>query len=188
MNRTLLVILCLLIGLTAPCQSKKERKKNKIKSTTEWETSTVDGKTATCKTSYEEFDKAGRSTLKIDYAPDGTVQNKVSAVFDSYGNKTEESEFDLAKKKNLRWTYRYNAMKDKTEEVEYDESGAIRKKTVNTYDANGNRITETETDAAGNLLKKSIYTYNSRNLKTGKTTAPGSKKKDKSKKWDYVYY
>jgi hypothetical protein len=188
MSRTIVMILCVLIGMTAPCQSKKERKKNKIKSTTEWETTSTGGISNTCKTSYEEFDKAGRSTLKVDYAPDGSVEYKTTAVFDSYGNKTEETEFDAAKKKNLRWTYKYNAMKDKTEEVEYDGMGAIRKKTANTYDANGNKITETETDAAGNLLKKSIYTYNSRNLKTAKTTAPGTKSKDKSKKWEYVYY
>ena len=72
--------------------------------------------------------------------------------------------------------------------MEYDATGAIRKKTVNAFDANGNRVTETETDAAGNLLKKTLYTYNSKNLKTGKTNAAGSKQKDKSKKWEYVYY
>jgi hypothetical protein len=188
MNRTIIFILCVLIASAAPCQSKKERKKNKIRSTTEWETTLTGGKPATYKTSYEEFDKAGRSTLKINYAPDGSIEDKTTAVFDSYGNMTEETSFDAAKKKNLRWTYRYNAMKDKTEEVEYDGNGAVMKKTLNTYDASGNKITETETDAAGNLLKKSTYTYNSRNLKTAKTTAPGSKQKEKSKKWEYVYY
>jgi hypothetical protein len=78
MNRTILLFICLLVGLTAPCQSKKERKKNKIKSTTEWETSTVDGKTTTFKTSYEEFDKAGHSTLKVEYNPDGSVSVKTT--------------------------------------------------------------------------------------------------------------
>jgi hypothetical protein len=188
MNRTLIVVLCLLIGMTAPCQSKKERKKYKIKSTTEWETVTLDDKTSTYKTTYEEFDKAGHSTLRIEYAPDGTIIYKATAIYNSYGDKTEETEFDPAKKKNIRITYRYNAMKDKTEEVEYDGNGAIRKKSAFTYDANGNKITETETDAAGTLVKKSNYTYNSKNLRTGKTNAPGSKQKEKSKKWEYVYY
>ncbi|MCX6304653.1 MAG: hypothetical protein NT040_06780 [Bacteroidetes bacterium] len=188
MNRTIILFLCLLIGLTAPCQSKKERKKYKIKSTTEWETTTADDKATTYKTSYEEFDKAGHTTVKIEYAPDGTVSFKATAVYDSFKNKTEETEFDLAKKKNLRKTYKYNALKDMTEEVEYEGTGAIRKKTVYAYDASGNKISETESDATGTLLKKSVYTYNSKNLKTGKTTAPGSKKKDKSKKWEYVYY
>ncbi|MEI7724588.1 MAG: hypothetical protein WCK09_05755 [Bacteroidota bacterium] len=188
MNRTILLFLGLLIGITAPCQSKKERKKNKIKSTTEWETTTIEGTATTCKTSYEEFDKTGRSIVKIDYAPDGSVSAKTTATFDSYGNKTAETEFDAEKKKDLKRTFRYNALKDKTEETEYHANGEIVKKTVYTYDASGNKLSETETDAAGSLIKKSIYTYNSKNLKTGKTTAPGSKKKDKSKKWEYVYY
>jgi len=183
-----MMLLCLLIGLTAPCQSKKECKKNKVRSTTEWETSTIDGKPATYKTSYEEFNKAGHSTLKVEYSPDGTVTFRTTAVFNNFGNKTEETEFDPANKKNVRLTYKYNALKDKTEEVEYEGTGSIKKKTVYTYDANGNRITETETDAAGNLLKKSVFTYNSKNLKTGKMNAGGSKQKEKSKKWEYVYY
>jgi hypothetical protein len=188
MNRTILLALCLLIGLTAPCQGKKERRKNKVKSTTEWETSTVDGKSATYKTGYEEFDKAGRSTLKIEYAPDGAVTYKSTAVFDTYGNKTEETEFDAAKKKNIRLTYKYNALKDKTEEVEYEGTGTIRKKTAFNYDPSGNKISEIESDASGNLLKKTVFTYNSKNLKTGKATVAGSKQKEKSKKWEYVYY
>jgi YD repeat-containing protein len=188
MNRTILLFLGLLIGITAPCQTKKERKKNKIKSTTEWETTTIDGKATSYKTSYEEFDKAGRTVVRLDYVPDGSISLKTTATYDSYGNKIAETEFDAEKKKDLKRTFRYNALKDKTEETEYNAGGGIVKKTVYTYDASGNKLSETETDAAGSLIKKSVYTYNAKNLKTGKTTAPGSKKKDKSKKWEYVYY
>jgi hypothetical protein len=187
MNRILILILVMLTGFNAPCQTKKERKKYKIKATTEWETSVIDGKPATYKVAYEEFDKAGRTILKAEYAPDGAVTFKTTAVYNSNGDKIEETESDPAKKKNIRWTYKYNALKDKTEEVEYEGTGAIRKKTVFTYDANGNKVAEAETDAAGTLVRKTVYTYNSKNLKTGKTTPVGSKK-EKSKKWDYVYY
>jgi hypothetical protein len=188
MNRILILILILLTGINAPCQTKKERKKYKIKATTEWETATIDGKSVTYKVAYEEFDKDGRTILKAEYAPDGAMNFKTTATYNSFGDKTEETEFDPAKKKNIRLTYKYNALKDKTEEVEYESSGAIRKKTVFTYDANGNKVSETETDAAGTLVRKSVYTYNSKNLKTAKTTPVGSKQKEKSKKWDYVYY
>jgi hypothetical protein len=188
MNRIIIIILALLTGITAPCQTKKERKKYKIKTTTEWETTTNDGKPVTYKVAYEEFDKAGRTIMKTEYTPDGAVTFKSTAVYNSFGDKTEETEFDPAKKKNIRLTYKYNALKDKTEEVEYESTGTIRKKTVFTYDANGNKVAETETDAAGTLLRKSVYTYNSKNLKTGKTNPAGSKQKEKSKKWDYVYY
>jgi len=183
-----MLILALMIGITAPCQTKKERKKYKIKATTEWETATIDGKSVTYKVAYEEFDKAGRTVMKAEYAPDGAVTFKTTAVYNSYGDKTEETEFDPAKKKNIRLTYKYNALKDKTEEMEYEGTGGLRKKIVFTYDANGNKVSETETDAAGSSLKKSVYMYNSKNLKTGKTNVAGSKQKEKSKKWDYVYY
>jgi hypothetical protein len=79
-------------------------------------------------------------------------------------------------------------LKDKIEEIEYEGPGVIQKKTAFAYDANGNKISETETDAAGALLKKSVYTYNSKNLKIGRTNVAGSKQKDRSKKWEYVYY
>jgi hypothetical protein len=188
MNRTLAILLLLLIGMAAPCQSKKERKKNKIRSTTEWETTVVNDKPVTYKTSFEEFDKAGRSVAKIDYAPDGTVVYKITAVYNSHGDKTEETELDPAKKKNVRITYRYNALNDKTEEVEYEGSGAMKKKTTFAYDASGNRIGETETDGTGAIIRKWVYTYNSKNLKTTKSSVQGTKQKEKSKKWEYVYY
>jgi hypothetical protein len=188
MTRILIVIILLIAGFTAPCQTKKERKKNKIKSTTEWETAVTDGKTATYKVSFEEFDKDGRTITKVEYSPDGSVTFKSTVKYDGFGNKTAETEFDPAKKKNLMWTYRYNAMKDKTEESEFNADGTLRKKTVFSYDASGNRITETETDPSGKILKKSTFTYNSKNLKTGKATAGSSDSKEKSKKWDYVYH
>ncbi|MBE0646396.1 MAG: hypothetical protein IH596_01285 [Bacteroidales bacterium] len=188
MNRTIILVLALLIGIAAPCQSKKECVKNKIKSTTEWETTMVDGKVTIYKTSYEEFDKSGRTLVKIDYAPDGSISARKTAVFDSYGNKTAGSEFDAGKKRDIKWTYRYNALKDKIEEIEYNSGGEIQKKSAFSYDANGNKISETETDASGSFIKKTVYTYNSKNLKTGKTTTSGSQKKDKSKTWEYVYY
>jgi hypothetical protein len=181
-------MLILLAGIQAPCQSKKERKKNRIKSVTEWETITVEGKSMTFKTALEEFDKAGRSILRAEYAPDGTVTARVTATYDRYGNKTAATEFDAGKQKNLMWTYRYNALKDKTEEAEYNAKAELIKRTVYAYDAGGNKISETETDAGGNLLSKSVFTYNSKNLKTGKTTVAGTKKTDKSKKWEYVYH
>jgi hypothetical protein len=188
MTRILIVIILLIAGFTAPCQSKKERKKNKIKSTTEWETAVTDGKSTTYRVSYEEFDKDGRTITKIEYSPDGSVTFKSTAKYDSFGNKTAETEFDPGKKKNLMWTYRYNAMKDKTEESEYNADGTLRKKTVFALDANGNRISETETDPSGKILKKSTYTYNAKNLKTGKTTTGGTDIKEKSKKWAYDYH
>jgi len=188
MKRILLITFCILALTVVYSQTKKERKKYKIRSTTEWETHTEGGKTTSFKSAYEEFDRSGRNILKIEYAPDGLIIHKETAVYDQYGNKTEESEMDIAKKKNVRRTFRYNAMKDKTEEVEYNGANGIEKKTEYTYDANGNKIKETELDPTGKLVKRVLYTYNSKNLKTGKETFRNSSLQESIKKWDYVYY
>lgn len=190
MNRALIIILSLLVSFAVTGQSKKERKKARVRSTTEWETVVVDGKPVNYKVSFEEYDREGRVTQHVDYAPDGAVIFKTTSLFNSRGDKTEETEYDPLKKRNFRRTYKYNALGDKTEEVEYDGNGSLVSRIVSTYDANGNRISETETDVSGNLIKKTIITYNSKGLKSGRHTTGGSKQKEKEKvkKWDYVYY
>lgn len=188
MKNILAAVLCLLIGFHAIGQSKKERKKYKIKSTTEWETVTEGTESKTYKSLYEEFDREGRLTVHIEYATDGSITQKETAVYDKYGNKTEETEFDKEKGKNVKRTYKYNALNDKVEEVEFNGSGVIQKKTTFTYDAAGNKTSETSFDASGKQIKKSTYTYNSKGLKTAKQTVGKSTPTDPSKKWDYVYY
>jgi hypothetical protein len=188
MKHTLFLALFIFSLLAAPCQSKKEIKKYKIRSTTEWETINGNGDLLTYKSTYEEFDKNGRSTLRVEYGTDKSILHKESAVYDVYGNKTEETEYDATKKKNVRRTMKYNALKDKTEEIEYNESGGIMKKTAFSYDASGNKTSEIVTDNSGNVMKKMTYTYNSKNLKTGRQMFIKSVVPESVKKWDYVYY
>jgi hypothetical protein len=188
MNRILVIATCMFLVCSVSGQSKKERKKNKIKSNTEWETIYENGKSNTYKCAYEEFDRDGHSTLAIEYGPDGAILNKLTSRYDNLKNKIEETEFDAAKKKSVRRIFKYNAFKDKTEEIEYNGSGAILKKTVFSYDANGNRSTETIYDDSGNLLKKILYKYNGKNLKTEKQTVSDKNVKLSGKKWEYEYY
>jgi hypothetical protein len=187
-KQLLLLAIILITALQAPCQSKKDRKKSKIKACTESFSETKDGKTSTYKVSYEEFDKSGRSILKIDYLPDGSIEKKESTKYDSYGNKVEEMMQNLAKDKYSRKTSKYNAHNDKTEEVEYDASGNIVKKTSYMYSGGGNKVLETITDGSGKQIEKSIYLYNSRNLKSEKQLYDKSNNLDSSKKWDYLFY
>jgi hypothetical protein len=187
-KQLLLLAIILVTALQAPCQSKKDRKKSKIKACTESFSETKDGKTSTYKVSYEEFDKSGRSILKIDYLPDGTIEKKESTKYDSYGNKVEEMMQNLAKDKYSRKTSKYNAHNDKTEEIEYDAPGNIVKKTSYMYSGGGNKVLETITDSSGKQIEKSIYLYNSRNLKSEKQLYDKSNNLDSSKKWDYLFY
>jgi hypothetical protein len=184
----ILLALILVLAIQAPCQSKKDRKKNKIKCCTESFSETKDGKTTTYKVAYEEFDKSGRSTLKVDYNPDGSVDKKESTKYDSYGNKVEEIQQDIAKNKYSRKVSKYNVHKDKTEEAEFDFSGNLVKKTTYMYSGGGNKVLETVTDGSGKQIEKSIYLYNSRNLKSEKQLFDKSNNLNSSKKWDYMFY
>ena len=188
MYRILMIATCLLMMISSQGQTKKEVKKNKIKSTTDWEIVYENGKANTYKSSYEEFDRNGHTTLKMEYGPAGEVLTKVTAKYDSYQNKIEETEFDASKKKNIRRTSKYNAFKDKTEELEYNSSGLLIKKTVFTYNTDGDKVTETIMDASGTVLKKITFTYNSRKLKSGKLTISNSNVPESGKKWEYEYY
>ena len=188
MYRILIFTTCLIIAISASGQTKKERKKNKIKSTTDWEIVYENEKANTYKSAYEEFDRNGHSTMKIEYGSDGGVLTKVTAKYDSYQNKIEETEFDASKKKNIRKTYKYNAFKDKTEESEYNSSGALLKKTSFSYNTDGYKVSEIVMDASGTVLKKTTYNYNPKKLKSGKQTLSNSNTPESGKKWEYEYY
>ena len=187
-KQLLVLAIILVTALQAPCQSKKDRKKSKIKACTESFSETKDGKTSTYKVSYEEFDKSGRSILKIDYLPDGTIEKKESAKYDSYGNKVEEIIQNLVKNKYSRKTSKYNVHKDKTEEIEYDAANNIVNRTTYMYSGGGNKVLETITDGLGKQIEKSIYLYNSHNLKSEKQLYDKSNNLDSSKKWEYIFY
>ena len=174
--------------LSVSAQSKKERKKDKIKSTTEFATTFINGVSTTYKSSYEEYTKNGKVLMKIEYSPEGTILSKETAKYDEFGNKTEETKYDAAKMKNVRKTYKYDAFKDKTEEVEYSPSGTVERKTAFTYNSNGEKTSEVITDAAGTIVKKMVYTYNPKKLKVNRQTFNTTNALEEEKKWEYEYY
>jgi len=188
MRRILIFASCLILVISVSGQAKKEVKKNKIKSTTDWEIVYENGQSKTYKSSYEEFDKNGHTTMKVEYAPDGTILTKMTVKYDAYQNKTEETEFDFSKNKNIRKTYKYNAFKDRTEELEYNSSGVLFRKTLFTYNPDGNKTSEIMMDPSGTVLKKTTYTYNPKKLKSGKQTMNKSNYPESGKKWEYEYY
>lgn len=188
MQRIVIFAACLIMVISASGQSKKDRKQNKIKSITDWDIVYENGKPVQYKASYEEFDKNGLTTMKIEYAQDGSVLTKVTAKYDGFQNKTEETELDVVKKKNTRKTYKYNAFKDKTEELEYNSSGVLLKKTAFSYNKDGSKASEIFMDGSGTVLKKTTYTYNPKKLKSGKQTISNTNVPESGKKWEYEYY
>lgn len=182
------ISLLVAVGFQSMGQSRKERKKYRVKSTTEYETAVVNGAKVTYREKYEEFDKEGRVITSIEYEPDGSIRVKMTAKYNGLGLKTAETEMDVKKNKNVIKTFRYNAMKDKTEESEFAPDGTLLKRTEFSYDVNGNRLTETEFDASGTLLRTITYTYNNKELKVARRSVTATGEKEKSKSWEYEYY
>jgi len=178
----------LLVSFSAFGQSKKEIKNNKIKSIAVWQADVENGKTVTYKDSYEEFDKQGRSILKIEYNKEGKIKRKKTAKFDSFNNKIEVTEFDLKDSINIKKTFKYNALKDKTEETEYNSAGEVIKKTTFKYDDNGNKVSEITNNATGNVIKKVDFKYNEKNIKVEKHNYKGANKLESVRKWVYEYF
>ena len=158
-------IVILLLGVALSVfilESSKNEMKNKVNAITQNATLYDKGKTLTYKESYEEFDQKGKSTLKIDYKKDGSVDSKK--------------------------TFKYNNAGDKIEEIEYTGSGSVDKKTTTTYNAQGEKDTETTFDGSGRMIKKASYSYNAKNLKTEKKTYSAANTLESVKKWEYIFY
>jgi YD repeat-containing protein len=191
MKKIILTALCFLVVYSGTSIAGKQQKKNKVKSTTIMQTVYENGKPLTYKESTETFDKYGKTTSLVEYARDGSVTHKETAVYDNNQNLIEETYFTAKSSKNYKKTYRYSVIKDKmplVEEVEYNAAGNIVKKTAYTYNASGKKASETVTDANGNLVSKSLFLYNAKNQKTHKQTFNRANTLDSVKEWQYDYY
>ena len=89
---------------------------------------------------------------------DGKISWKMSAVYDSNGNKVEESEFNSSDNLVNKTIWRINGKQ--VDESYYNSDGALLSKSITKYDEQ-NRIAEVaQYHAAGFLEEKSIYSYN----------------------------
>ncbi|MEI6123071.1 MAG: hypothetical protein WCQ95_05515 [Bacteroidota bacterium] len=191
MNRVVVLFVSLIVTVSLQAQSKKELKANNIKSITVWQADAKTDKADGYKESYEEYDKNGRTIVKIEYNKDGSIIRKETAKFDAYGNKIEETIYNTKENakdnKNEKRTYKFNANNDKTEEVEYN-AGVLVKKTIFSYNANGNKSTEMVYDASGKLTKKITYSYNAKNMKETRKTFNSSGTLESGKRYIYEYF
>jgi hypothetical protein len=168
--------------------AEKKEKKNKVKSTTVFMTVYDQGKPVKYKDSYEEFDKNGLTTLRIEYDKDGTVSRKETSKYDLNGNLTEGTVFDEKSKKDIKKVYKYNMQNDLTEEAEYSSAGKLIKKISYSYTVKGKKGSEVTTDSNGKTTKKVLNTYNSNKMKTTRQIFSGENTPESLKEWQYDYY
>jgi hypothetical protein len=179
-------------------QGKKDVKKYKIKSITEFVSSVENGKEANYKAYYIAFNKDGEVLEETEFSSNGAVKKKSTTKFDGNENKTEETfyqkkngktEPEAATTINLKTVYRYNAHNDKTEAEEIDlNTGKTLKKHIYKYNNQGERNIEETYDADNKLTKKELFTYDGKGLKTEKKAYSANNVLEMTKKYVYEFY
>ena len=180
-------LLCL-FSFYSVAQSKKNIKKNKVKSTSVTTTEDVKGAQQTFKDTYEEYDSDGNTIVDIEYNPDGTVKKKETYKFNKNGDVLEHVVYGTQGEIKKSTTMKYSALFDKIEELRYEgASNKLVEREVYTYNAQGQRTSEVTLDDKGVLIKKAIYTYDKKGLKLEKKTVDGKDKLLSDKKYTYEY-
>lgn len=182
-------------------QSKKDVKKNKIRSMTEFVTITENGKETTYKAYYIAFNKNADIIEETEYNSKGTIKKGETTKYDVNNNKIEETHFHQKEKKNpknnseeveiinIKTVYKYNAHNDKTEENELDITNAkLVKRHLFTYNAKGEKNAEEIYNAEKKMVKKETYVYNIKGLKVEKKNFNGNNEVETTKKYVYEFY
>jgi hypothetical protein len=191
------------LTLFSVAQSKKEIKNNKIKSVTELETVTENGKEITYKIYYCMFDKSGRIIEETDFNKNGNIQKRILTRYDNNNNKIEETYFydkgskpvddkikaESKQNLNTRTAYKYNANNDKTEETMFEiPSGKLITKQNISYNGKGEKVMEDTFNGEGKLIKKTTYTYDNKGLKVEKKIFNDANTLQTKKKYVYELY
>ena len=137
------------VVLSVSAQSKKDLKKNKVKSVRETETTLVNGKELTADNSFYRYDSNNEVIEEIDYDSEGKVKMHNTYVYNKNGDKIEEVVYHSDGKIKKKKVFKYNSTGDKTDETQYDAAGNLIQKSTYAYNANGDRITEVTVDAKG---------------------------------------
>jgi hypothetical protein len=131
------------------------------------------------KTCYD-IDKNGNKTTWKEYSGDGSLKwAAVSAYKD--GRETECSATKENGSKDWREVYVYDEFGNRTEQREFDAEGKLHSKIIFRYDTKGNRTERFYYDANESLFSKSVYLYDSSgNLQEEDVYAPTGEMKSKT--------
>jgi hypothetical protein len=182
-------------------QGKKDIKKNKMKSMTEFQTITENGKEISHKAYYVAFNNNADVIEETEYNNNGSIKKGETTKYDVNHNKIEVTYFRQKEKKNpktnsepieninIKTVYKYNAHNDKTEEDEMDiTNGKLLKKHIYSYNNKGEKDLEETYNADKKMIKKETYIYNNKGLKVEKKTYNGNNELEITKKYVYEFY
>lgn len=89
---------------------------------------------------------------------DGKISWKITATYDSNGNKIDESEFNASNNLVNRTIWKING--SQTDESYYNADGTLLSKIITKFDDMGRVAEMSQYHAAGFLEEKSVYSYN----------------------------
>ncbi|MGX7689077.1 hypothetical protein ACWA1C_18075 [Flectobacillus roseus] len=154
-----IAILLLATSYLSYGQSKKEVKKNKIKTVTELITDYVGGKEVTRNDSYKKFNKQGEVTEEIEYDKTGKLKRKVLSRYNEFDDKVEETVVDVNNHQVEREVYKYDSFKEKSEVLHYNERNELDSRSVYIINGNGLKTEKKTYDAKGKLIQIKKYLY-----------------------------
>jgi hypothetical protein len=157
MKKLFLIIslLGLVMGTEGYAQSKKDVKKNGIKSVTIVDNE--NGKMLNNKVTY--YDKSGETVEETDYDKDGSIKVIHKYKFNKDGDVIEEEEHDAKTKSVERHVYKYNGLGERIEEQILDSNGKKIKTHFYTYNAKGLKTERKTVDANGKVTSVRTYNY-----------------------------
>jgi len=122
-------------------------------------------KFGTEKDKYTIFNSQGNKIEETCYNSDGSLYSKETYRYDKNGNKIEidrhESDYIL----DVKSLYKFNSEGFLIEENRYFSDGSLISKSNYKYDDKGNQIEENKYDSDGSLNSKSIYKYDTKGHK-----------------------
>jgi hypothetical protein len=139
-------------------QSKKDIRKNNVKTLTETITTFENGKETTRNDLIQKFDKKGQVIEETRYDKSGKFKEKVVTKYNNLDDKTEEIIYDANGKQHSREIYKYDAEGDKSEEWHYDDRNELVSKSFYTT-KKGLRIERKTYDMKGKLIQSKKYEY-----------------------------
>lgn len=152
-----LTILFLIVSITAFAQSKKDIRKNNVKTLTETITNYENGKETTLNDVFRRFDKNGEVIEEINYDKNGKMKSKTITKYKDE-DKTEETIFDANGKQLSREVYKYNVDGEKVEELHYDAKNELESRSLYTL-KRGLKLERKTYDEKGKLIQVKKYNY-----------------------------
>lgn len=167
-------------------QNKKEIKKYKIKSLTEFVTDNLSDKPQKTKM-FSRFDNSGNLTEYIEFDVDGTISKRETYLLNKSGDVLEHSFYKANGSVQKKISRKFNSNNDKTEEIVTDSQGNQIEKRIISYDVNGNKTLEMLFDFNNKLAEKTVLIYNKYGMKIEKNTYKGNGVLISQKNYQYAF-